>query len=67
MKGGEILRRKLIFIISLCLIFLMTACKADESVKSTTDQTNEKKDSVHIQEEKVQQKTNPATVEVENS
>lgn len=53
------------FIAVLCSFFLMTACKANESVKSTTSQTNEKKDSVHIQEEKVQQKTNPATVEVE--
>lgn len=67
MKGGEnLLSRELIFIVVLCLFFLMTACKATESVKLTTSQTNEKKDSIHIKEEKVQQKTNPATVEVVN-
>lgn len=40
----------------------MTACKADESEKSS--KTNDEKDSVHIQEEKIEQKTNPATVEI---
>lgn len=55
------------FIVLLCLFFLMTACEANESVKSNTSHTNDKNNSVHIQEEKVQQKTNPATVEVDNS
>lgn len=44
----------------------MTGCQAKDSAKSTTGQTTDKKDSVHIQEKKVQQKTNPATVEVDN-
>lgn len=49
--------------LSLCLLLLMTACKADESEKSS--QTKGEKDT--IQEEKIEQKTNPATVEVDNS
>lgn len=49
-------------IVSICLILLMTACKADESEKSS--QTKGEKDA--IQEEKIEQKTNPATVEIDN-
>ncbi|MFP7202575.1 hypothetical protein SFC08_16520 [Lysinibacillus halotolerans] len=56
------LRRRLMLIVSICLILLMTACKADESEKSS--QTKEEKDA--IQEEKIEQKTNPATVEIDN-
>ncbi|MFL0507504.1 hypothetical protein ACH0B5_17320 [Ureibacillus sp. 179-F W5.1 NHS] len=57
------LRRRLMIMLSLCLLLLMTACKADESEKSS--QTKGEKDT--IQEEKIEQKTNPATVEVDNS
>ncbi|MBD8027297.1 hypothetical protein H9636_11590 [Ureibacillus sp. Re31] len=57
------LRRRIMIIVSLCLLLLMTACKADDSDKSS--QTKGEKDS--IQEEKIEQKTNPATVEVDNS
>ncbi|MEK9200032.1 hypothetical protein [Ureibacillus sp. FSL E2-3493] len=56
------LRRRLMLIVSICLILLMTACKADESEKSS--QTKGEKDA--IQEEKIEQKTNPATVEIDN-
>jgi len=51
----------------LCALLLIAACKADDSAKSSISKTNEKNNNVHIQEEKVQQETNPATVEVDNS
>ncbi len=60
------MRKKSIPIVLLCSFLLMTGCQAKDSAKSTTGQTTDKKDSVHIQEKKVQQKTNPATVEVDN-
>ncbi len=53
--------------VALCALLLITACKADDSAKSSDSKKNEEKDSVQIQEEKVEQKTNPATVEVDNS
>jgi len=61
------LYKKSIFFVVICALFLITACKADDSAKSSDSKKNEEKDSVHIQEEKVEQKTNPATVEVDNS
>ncbi len=49
---------------ALFTLLLITACKADDSEKSSTSKKNAEDSSVQIQEEKVQQKTNPATVEV---
>lgn len=56
-------------IVALCSIMIMAACnvtggKSNESTKSASSQVTEEKKS--IKEEKVQQKTNPATVEVAN-
>lgn len=52
------------FFVVICALFLITACKADDSAKSSDSKKNNENNSVHIQEEKVEQKTNPATVEV---
>ncbi|MCM2982332.1 hypothetical protein [Niallia circulans] len=55
------MRRKALCFISIFTLLLITACDAEKSSKS---QKSEEKNSVSIQEKKVKQKTNPATVEV---
>ncbi|MFS0883393.1 hypothetical protein CHH83_24805 [Bacillus sp. 7586-K] len=59
--------KKSMFFVVICALLLITACNADDTAKSSDSNKNKEKDSVHIQEEKVEQKTNPATVEVDNS
>lgn len=56
--------KKSLFLVALIALLFITACKADDTEKSSTSKKNAEDNSVHIQEEKVQQKTNPATVEV---
>ncbi|MFP3723556.1 hypothetical protein SFC57_24320 [Niallia circulans] len=58
------MRRKALCFISLFTLLLITACDAGDSAKSSKSQKSEEKNSVSIQEKKVKQKTNPATVEV---
>ncbi|AYV70874.1 hypothetical protein M1D49_14230 [Bacillus sp. PK3-056] len=58
------MRRKALCFISIFTLALITACDAGDSTKSSNSQKSEEKKSVSIKEEKVKQKTNPATVEV---
>ncbi|PAD23552.1 hypothetical protein CHH62_22035 [Niallia circulans] len=58
------MRRKALCFISIFTLLLITACDAGDSAKSSKTQKSEEKNSVSIQEKKVKQKTNPATVEV---